>query len=197
MLKCDSNGKEFTNNDHDITLRVPPGAIPDGVTVHIEAGVALHGLFQFPPGARPISPIVWFCTQEGILFLKPVEVVLPHFLHHWEGLELGFLNADHRNFTVADDGQKKYTFQHSNDPVTFYSEDGRGYGILYTKHFCFSCIKSNITRDQLPSNAQYCLTKVIPEPWPLEQTNVPLHFCVTFFLKTCFKVSNYRNGYNM
>ena len=119
--KCDSSGKEFINSDHNITLRVPPGAIPDGVTVHIEAGVALHGPFQFPPGTRPISPIVWFCMQEDVPLQKPVEVILPHFLHQREHLQLGFLKADHRNYTT-DDGEKRYNFQHLNDPIHFLLE---------------------------------------------------------------------------
>ena len=190
VLKCDSSGMEFTNTDHDITLRVPEGAIPDGVTVHIKAGVALHGPFQFPPGTRPISPIVWFCMQENIPFEKPVEVLLPHFLRHWKNLQLGFLKADHSTYTT-DDGEKRYMFQHLNDPMEFCFENGRGFGVLSTKHFCSLCIHvSNITRDQLISKAQYCLTEVIPDPWPSMPIDVPLHFCVTFFLKTCFEVSN-------
>ena len=190
VLKCDSSGKEFTNTDHDITLRVPEGAIPDGVTVHIEAGVALHGPFQFPPGTRPISPIVWFCMQEDVPLLKPVEVILPHFLQHWKNLQLGFLKADHSTYTT-DDGEKRYMFRPVNDPMEFHFENGRGFGVLSTKHFCSLCIHtSNITRDQLISEAQYCLTEVIPYSWPSMPIDVPLHFCVTFFLKTCFEVSN-------
>ena len=188
VLKCDSSGMEFTNTDHDITLRVPEGAIPDGVTVHIKAGVALHGPFLFPPGTRPISPIVWFCMQEGIPFLKPVEVILPHFLHNWKNLQLGFLKADHSTYTT-DDGEKRYMFRPVNDTMEFHFENGRGFGVLSTKHFCSLCIHtSNITRDQLISEAQYCLTEVIPDPWPAMPIDVPLHFCVTFFLKTCFEV---------
>ena len=199
-LVCDSSGKEFTNSDHDITLRVPEGAIPEGVTVHIEAGVALHGPFHFPPGARPISPIVWFCMQEKIPFLKPVEVILPHFLHNLEGLQLGlglgFLKAEHSTYTTDDD-EKRYMFQPVNDPFEFHFENGRGFGVLYTKHFCSLCIQANITRDQLPSKAQYCLTEVIPDPWPSMQISVPTHFCVTFFVNSCFQVSNYSIQYFM
>ena len=190
ILVCDSRGKEFINSDHDITLRVPPGAIPDGVTVHIETGVTLHGPFQFPPGTRPISPIVWFCTQEGVPFLKPVEVILPHFLHNWDGLQLGFLKADHSTFTT-DDGEKRYIFQPVNDPMELHLENVKGFGVLSTKHFCFLCIQANITHDQLPSKAQYCLTKVTPDPWPSMAISFPIHFCVTFLLPTCFEVSNY------
>ena len=189
ILECDSCGKEFSNIIHSITLRVPEGAIPDGVTVHIEAGVALYGPFQFPPGTRPISPIVWFCMQENIPFEKPVEVILPHFLHNWEDLQLGFLKADHTTQT-ANDGEKKYIFQPVNGSAEFLSENDRGFGVLSTKHFCFLCIQANITRDQLPSKAWYCLSDVTPEPWPPTQ-KVPIHFCVTFFMEACFQVSGY------
>ena len=186
VLRCDSRGKEFTNSDHDITLRVPPGAIPDGVTVHIETGVTLYGPFQFPPGTRPISPIVWFCMQEGIPFQKPVEVILPHFLHNREGLQLGFLKADHSTFT-ADNSEERYMFQKLTDPTKFYSEDGKGFGVLSTKHFCFLCIQSNITRDHA-LRAGYCLSCMIPDPWPNTHPDFHIYFCMTYFLKTCLKV---------
>lgn len=30
MLECDFNGQEYTNVDHDITLRIPNGAVAKG-----------------------------------------------------------------------------------------------------------------------------------------------------------------------
>ena len=196
VLKCDSSGRTFTNVDHDISLRVPPGAIADGVTVHIEVGVTLHGPFQFPPGTRPISPIIWLCMQEGIPFQKPVEVILPHFLHDWEDLQLGFLKADH-SITNTDCG-KKYTFHPVNDSVMdFKSENNTGFGILSTYHFCFLCIEAKITYDQLHKRARYCLSHVTPHPWPNTQLNVThLYFCVTFFNGTCLKVIFHRSNHS-
>ena len=43
MLEVDCNGREYTNVDHDITLRIPEGAVAEGEKVHFEVGVAMYG----------------------------------------------------------------------------------------------------------------------------------------------------------
>jgi hypothetical protein len=47
LITCDSRGGEYWNPDHDITIRIPPGAIPPGMAVQIEVAVILYGPFQF------------------------------------------------------------------------------------------------------------------------------------------------------
>jgi hypothetical protein len=42
LITCDSRGGEYWNPDHDITIRIPPGAIPPGMAVQIEVAVALY-----------------------------------------------------------------------------------------------------------------------------------------------------------
>ena len=41
LLTCDNNGLEFTIAEHDITLRIPKGAVSVGATIHLEIGVAI------------------------------------------------------------------------------------------------------------------------------------------------------------
>ena len=55
LLECDSTGREWTNVDYDITVRIPEGAVDEGEKIHFEVGVALYGPFIFPDNTRPIS----------------------------------------------------------------------------------------------------------------------------------------------
>ena len=64
MLECDFNGREYTNVDHDFTLRIPKGAVAEGEKVHFEIAVAMCGPFNFPEGTKVISPILWLCLLE-------------------------------------------------------------------------------------------------------------------------------------
>ena len=50
MLEIDCAGQEYTNNiiDHDITLKIPEGAVAKGEKIHFEVGVAMYGPFIFP-----------------------------------------------------------------------------------------------------------------------------------------------------
>ncbi|MCG8626088.1 MAG: hypothetical protein MJE68_29335, partial [Proteobacteria bacterium] len=79
MLEVDCAGQEHTNVDHDITLRIPEGAVAEGEKIHLEVGVAMYGPFTFPENTQPISPILWLHKlDESIKLNKPLELVLPH-----------------------------------------------------------------------------------------------------------------------
>ena len=81
LLECDCAGREYTNVDHDITLRIPEGAVAEGEKVHFEVGVAMYGPFIFPENSQPISPILWLCLlEEDVELKKPFQVILPHYL---------------------------------------------------------------------------------------------------------------------
>ncbi len=46
VIEFDASGGEYKNNEHDITLSIPEGAIPHGEIVHIEVAIALYGPFS-------------------------------------------------------------------------------------------------------------------------------------------------------
>ena len=72
LLECDCNGLEYTDDVHDITFRVPKGAVNVDQKIHFEVAVAMHGPFKFPENTQPISPIVWLCLlEENTELLKP------------------------------------------------------------------------------------------------------------------------------
>ena len=64
LLECDHCGLEYTIEDHDVTLRIPPGAVSTGKKIYFEIGVAMYGPFIFPDNFQPISPILWCCIEE-------------------------------------------------------------------------------------------------------------------------------------
>ena len=189
VVTFDNSGGEYTNEAHDIIIRVPQGAISKGVTVNIEVGVTLHGPFSYPRNAKPVSPILWLCMQQDVLLRKSVEVVLPHCVSglkggEHNGLELGFLKANHHEVVSGSEEQSMYTFHPLEGKVKFTSSCGT----IQTQHFCFLCIKAQLSRE-LVQKSGYCLSRVIPHPWPASQSQIFIYFCVTYFMKTCLKVS--------
>ena len=192
-----STGKDFICSDHDIEIRIPPGAVDSGLHVQIEVGVLLHGPFVFPDGVKPISPILWVCTKPVIEFQKPVEIVLPHILSALNDKEckvhgVTFLKARHRTLThETDSGLKKFKFESTDDNAK--SRFSSSQGTLRTNHFCCYCIAAKKSRE-LYRKANYCITRVDPKPWPASHPETTIYFCVSYFLSTCIQVKSVDNN---
>ena len=192
MLECDCAGREYTNINHDITLRIPEGAVAEGEKVHFEVGVTMYGPFIFPENTQPISPILWLCLLEEDAHLKePFEVILPHYLtglseerieHH----QASFAKANHRDYSFEDD-QMTYRFQHcvTEAQVLHASSGHKSYGVLVSKHCCFYCLLANKSVE-LAIDAGYCLVRIESSPSSLRNE---VYFSTIYFLKTCIKVS--------
>lgn len=204
ILEFDSTGREYKNSEHGITISIPEGAIPQGEIVHMEVAVALHGPFQFSSGKRPISPILWLCTQEDVTFLKPFTIVLPHTMidlspDDVQKFGVSFAKADHRSTTLHD-GKQKYVFKSFRQDVTaaLETDNGRGFAILQVDHCCFLCLQMN-EKDKVPPEIAHqmakkmgyyihcieCLEAQYPSASPPRDV---IHFCVSYFLETCIKV---------
>ena len=198
VLVCDSFGCEYWNSDHDITLKIPKGAIPSGMTLHLEVAVALYGPFQFPNGSHPISPILWLCIQENIscALTKPFEIVLPHFINALDegtGIQhpgITVAKADHKNYATDESGKKHYVFNRLDVAFICIKEGIQNYGILSTDHCCFYCLTANeLFNPELALKAGYCFWCIEK---PLSGSRDKVFLCTTFFLKTCIMVcTNY------
>ena len=78
----DYEGGEYISEADEFQLIIPEGAIPESTHVTIKFGVSPYGPFgpfEYPDDYRPVSANVWFCAIPPIMFLKPVEIKLPHF----------------------------------------------------------------------------------------------------------------------
>ena len=192
ILEVDCAGREYTNVDHDITLRIPEGAVAKGEKIHFEVGVTMYGPFTFPKNTQPISPILWLCIlEEDTELKKPFQVVLPHYLiglskeriqHH----HVRFSKAKHCNYTFVDN-QMTYKFEPYSDVKPHLATSGyRNYGILISKHCCFYCLLVNKT-SKLAKDAGYCLVQ-IESSLSLQRNEV--FFAGIYFLDTCLRVKH-------
>lgn len=141
VLACDHRGIQHTLGGHDITVKIPKNAIPIGQVAHIELAVTLHGPFMFPSNMRPISPILWLCTQEDITFNSPIQVTLPHFLtdlnqHEITQLGVTFAKANHKVYLESKESQVMFKFSSCSGQPKFTTKQGQGFGSLETRH-CF------------------------------------------------------------
>ena len=189
-LQCDSRGLEYAIKDHDITLRIPKGAIPAGEKVHVEVAVAMHGPFEFSTNAQPISPILWLCFKEKHELDKRFQVILPHFLtgltrEKAEYHQVFFAKANHTEHSTTD-GQKKYQFVPIHDEPILASSGQKSFGVLLTNHCCFLCLQANYTAD-LVVDTEYCLARI--ESF-IEQRKSEIDFSVVYCLDTCLEVSH-------
>ena len=184
LLVCGHSGGEYVNRTHDFIVSIPPGAIRVGTTVCIEVGVTSCGPFDFPTGMQPVSPIVWLHAREPIslLFLKSVELILPHCIEiksqlDIQTLQLCFLKAGHRSNKLG-----KFEFSLADGRIIL---SGDHHGILCTRHFCFNCIAAKLSVENL-EQVKYCLTTV--EPLVIRRPAWRVYYCVSFFLKACIEV---------
>ena len=186
IVKCDSTGGVFYSSTHHFGFTIPEGAIPEGDSISIEVGVTLTGPFDFPQGCKPVSPIVKLCVQRqpNYKFLKPVEVVLPHYLDltsdkNSNDLQIGFLKAGH---TL--NGNQEYKFERMDLSNAHFKQEY--YGILWTNHFCLLCIGQGVTRYDTENACFYLMGyyKILPDT-----TMWKVYICVVYFLKSCVEVS--------
>ena len=189
MLEVDCNGQEYTNVDHDITLRIPEGAVAEGEKIHFEVGVAMYGPFIFPENAQPVSPILWLCLlEEDTELKKPFQVILPHYLtglskERIEYHQVRFAKANHSNYTYVGN-QMSYKFQTCDANPLFASSGYKSYGILTSKHCCFYCLEAKVS-SELAMDAGYCLVRI--ESCITPQRN-EIVFSPIYFLDTCYSV---------
>ena len=190
-IRCDSRGCEFFNNDHDLTVNIPKGAIREGRKVNLTIGVVMYGPFNFPTNIRPISPIIWLCTKEEHVELQePLQIKLPHIHQglndeNYHKYQACFVKADH---TVLFDkkGQMYYQFEKLENytHMSFCSKSHQCYGTLQIYHFCYLCIAERVNRDVLIT-ADYCLAQ---QKLSMQCEKYEFHFFATFDLATCRKV---------
>ena len=189
VISVTSKGAEYSCGEYGVRVKVPEGALPPLMHSTLEVGIASHGPFEFPTGMIPISPILWICMPHESLLLKPVEITLPHCLTDLSENDpvrddIGFLKACHHNdYTINSNGKKVYQFREAEGEVTFPDANS---GVLYTKHFCFECLKVNVTPESTRKRG-YCLIYGIPKPWP--NLSAIINIGITYYLQTCIEVS--------
>ena len=189
VISVTSKGAEYSCEEYGVRVKVPEGALPLLMHSTLEVGIASHGPFEFPTGMIPISPILWICIPHESLLLKPVEITLPHCLTDISENDpikddIGFLKANHHNdYTINSNGKKVYQFREAEGEVTFPDANN---GVLYTKHFCFECLKVNVTPESTRKRG-YCFIYGIPKPWP--NLSAVINIGITYYLQTCIEVS--------
>ena len=191
VIPVTSKGVVYAHEEYGVTVKIPEGALPSSLSSTLEVGIAPHGPFEFPKGMMPISPILWVCMQHESLLLKPVEITLPHCLTDLTENDpikgdIGFLKASHSSdYTVNSNGRMVFQFREADGEISFPA--GSTNAVLTTKHFCFQCLKVNISPESAKKRG-FCLIYGIPKPWPKSAT-VDISIGITYFLQTCIEVS--------
>ena len=189
MYTCDNHGTKVSVNGVRVTI--PPGAVPDGVVINIEMGVALYGPFKFSDNHQQVSPILWFCVRENVQLLLPIKFKLPHIVTNTSIVDLSFAKT---NDCTYDSTMKRemFAFKSFVGGISDFTncdleERKLGYGCLSSaKHRYFLCIEAKTSED-LALEKGYCVHTLIEK---IDSSSYRiLHVC-TYFLKTCFDASH-------
>ena len=187
-LEFDCSGGKYNPPEDGYSLTVPRGAISEKLgSVSIQCGVIPYGPFgpfKYPDGVKPVSPIVWFCLTSNVDFQKPVEITIPHCLDcdsEEDSHSLAFFKANHN---ISDSSPTMFHFKEVEGTSSF--PPNTSHGTLHSKHLCFYCIGSK--NKEITNRANFCLITAKPVCF---HDSSRIHFCLTYLLETCIKVSRY------
>lgn len=184
--------EEYSISFLDYKLVIPPRATPEGRNISFQTGETHYGPvgpFKFPDNTRPVSSVVWFCSDEMSELEKPIKFVLSH-CYKCSGEDdlpkLAFAKASDEEVTVNQRGEKEFTFhivteeEKEEEPI-FTAKDGT----LVTRHTCFYCIVERISREDI-DHASYCLTEAVS--LQAYEGVHDIRFILSYYLHPCIKV---------
>ena len=74
----DHSGGLFYSFNHEVTVTIPPGAVPEGTQGMLKFAATFCAPMKFAPKTVPVSAIVWL--NVDVKLLKPIKLCLPHFV---------------------------------------------------------------------------------------------------------------------
>ena len=181
---CDHNGLNYVIEDHDITLRIPEGAVAEGEKVHFEVGVTMYGPFYYPENSQPVSPILWFHIVEGVKLNKQCELILPHCCTQIDQLSFAIVDHNSSKHIVDDAGQPHYLFKVHSNGARFYTDPMCGTIQTDSCNHIF-CIVKHTNYGHWCRDVSFLLARVDLRP---SQTVHEFHFYCVLNLATHRKV---------
>ena len=198
-----SEGQTYHSKEDGHTITIPEGAVKPGTLVHLHYGVAPdspYGPYEFKDGAQPVSTIISLCPEPAdTVFLKPIEVTLPHFIacKTPEDCEkLFFYKAAHDNFETINN-VKVYQFEKvvSGANIVYFSQyyeknkkkkipQGAASLHIYSNHCRYLCIAKEYSEE---CTKLLFLQQIIPKHPDFAQ-GYNIFYCLVYFLDTCIKV---------
>ena len=186
----ESREVEYTISFLDYKLVIPPHATRGGKDIPFQTGEMPYGPvgpFKFPPNTKPVSSVVWFCSDQMSDLEKPIKIVLSHCLKspNEDSLKnLAFVKACDKVSTQNRDKEFKFhivTDEERDEEPLFTANDGT----LVTRHACFFCIVEEVAREDI-DHASYCLT----EAFSHRATGgvYEIRFILSYYLSPCLKV---------
>ena len=164
-----------------VTITVPKGAVPEGVSTSLEVATCLNiGPVEYPEGVVPVSPILKLHPKEQFDLEECITVTLPHALSKGADIrEVGVMKAadEHHQFQLQDCAETN---------VKLEERDGLGVATFSLKHFCYVQLYNKVTKESV-NKALYCICPVLPETSDIPINGEPLtfYFCVTYRIEAC------------
>ena len=132
-------GGTFTLGSGDASLEFPPGAVAMESSIHY--AIVLDGPFVFPTDGYQLASVVVYINMDGVVLLKPAELLLTHWCSKEEsdGEDvLKFLTAPH----TLEAEQKYYEFEEQEE-ADFTTHANAGV-LKIAEPKCLRCVKGKI-----------------------------------------------------
>ena len=174
----DDTGGRFHSFEHGVTVTVPSGAIPTGVTAEMKFAASLNPIIKLLDDTVPVSAIIWLCMN--VAPQKPMVLQIPHYVNvksNAHSKNLRFVKSNHCN------KKKNITVEVIEGGVFPVDES---YGMIEITHFCYYCIEL-IQANDIPENLYQAVTMKEVQP-DIERNLWMVHVCIIPSLPTCFKV---------
>ena len=132
----DHNGGTIYNQEHDLAIVIPSGAVLQGDSVQIQATASHFGPYKLPNGYDPISSFFNIIHSAYYKFKIPVYLIMGHYaeLKNLKDIDnLCLLHAcDH------DPGEKDIVMKEMSNGVYF--DYNIRYCVVALDHFCSFCV---------------------------------------------------------
>ncbi|XP_065894736.1 uncharacterized protein [Dysidea avara] len=168
QLFDDSEGVFYSFN-HEVTVTVPPGAIPNGRQAELKFAATLTPPVKLAQSVTQVSAIFWLCMDVELK--KPIKLCMPHSvcvetMEHARNLyfaKIAHSSLSEGCMNIIDGGEFK---------------DGESFGVIEIDHFCYYCIvKKTTPLEDIPENEYKIITMKLKKPmidhWKCDVCIVP------------------------
>ena len=170
----DERGGVFHSYKHEVTVIVPPEAIPSGILAELKFAATVVAPVKFTD-VTPVSAIYWLCM--GVTLEKSIQIRLPQkFVEN--DVTLQFAKSLHSSTKVI-------------EPIMGAIDGGNfsaleNYVHIEVNHFCYYCIVKGLDPSKIPPSTYLVVAMKCHEKEKIWRVDI----CVLPMINTCLEVSS-------
>ena len=197
VLPITHAGMKYCDDRLGLCVSIPEGAVPEGLILHLEVGMCLHGPFKFPANTSSIAPILLLYPQENITLQKCIKITLPHIIDcaqesDVETLGIQVVKADHI-LGAYPETHLPFSFVDTDSKIVFeqigQNENFQNYATFSLTHFCFLSLRVNKKmKSEVAKRKAFCVSPLYPTRVTAATPAFTYHFPITYYMDPWLEV---------